>query len=1825
MNRSPRNQKPPTLKSLPVKSSPSKKRAGCGAPSTEPKVRHLEVQVCSIDYYLTPTTFNTARRTFGVNHDVQLPVIRIFGPNPAGQKCCLHIHGVFPYFFVGIPNALALEYTRNARNPKGLTLFASELKQALEQSMVAAHGRFAEKQTRFVHSTEVVAGRSFYGYHTAKQVFVKISVFNPTDVRRLAHQLQLGQVLGRSFQTYESHVPYLLQFFVDHDVSGMGNVTLEFAVPREAPSSRKDGRDRFGLNWESTRCAGLPLRSVPPANPAVAWPSSSSSSSSSSASTSQSPRKTSSGVPTQLLPTTVERQRTSTGDSITKLYKVSWCDVEADSAAPFIVREDFGPLQATPDGKSAFQYIPSLKLFWRQNEILRREYGLEAAVLPTLSATPKRTQTDHGSRYLNHFKNYLRARQRETEQRQPTQFPANRSNADDIRPQPNTCALARSHSMDSQCSTTSSSSQFGNSMETSQYSQEELDCVALLESMYDPAVGIASVQPGPSHAGDERAADPTRSSPTIIDDKHVESQPSIDSGLDACEQLRLLCTPLSQLQPGQLSNGRSSTVRSCLDCRLVSQDNDGDGQSNSDESDEELWNDVATATQQHWQASDSCSDAGELGSVDDQTSDLLYAGTGDRKYLEPLLSQGDDRSGGAAHKLHIRRCSSNPTLVFVPRDSPPSASALFASLGRHGLQHVVDPILQNSSHDVPPSVVQSKLRQFSPALVDGHDSLQVDDGRTPGTALLYAPGLCCFEPTFGPPRPLDLFCHAPTQRKTSIRFELEDTPSFIPAAQDTSTLPKEARDCVNAAVRAAAESGRATRRRYTHYTKMSSTLCGESESTDALSSLIQSPSTMGSDDSLPAGSRSKRKLKTSHGFKHSSIKPLSQHLLTMSVEVLCETKGGRLPDPASDGILAICYCFSKTVEKPACWTQGVIVQSRVCGSEQNDRPIGWICNNFDVQKTDSEHSLIQAFVNLVRTRDPDLIVGWEVQRSSLGFILKRASQIFEEDFHLDRELSRLFPTQPGDARHYNDEWGAKTGSDIHLVGREVFNVWRLMRGELTLSSYTLQNVAWETLRKRIPFFKPPVLHYWLTRCTQPAARERALEHGVRIASYTLRILEHLDFINRTSEFARMYGIDLMSVTTRGSQFRVEAVMLRILRRMAEQDDESFILLSPSREQVAHQRALEVIAMNLEPESAVYTAPVAVLDYQSLYPSIIISHNICFSTCLGRMTKPFPDNDADASSYFRSRLGVLESYSHSDHAIDGLDVERLPPFISDNGVAFVSAEQREGVLPRMLREILTMRVLVKDTLKAARARNDKVMVRILDSRQLGLKLLANVTYGYTAASFSGRMPCVEIADAIVQTGRTILSDTIRHAEANWRAKVVYGDTDSIFVHLPGQTLAGAFRVGAEIADACTGRHPYPVKLKLEKVYQPAILITKKRYAGYMYETAPMPGAQAPAVLDMKGVHAVRRDGFPALVKIMKRVLHILFQTLDLGTVRSYVERQCRKILNGTVSAQDLIFRKEVKMNYRVRPPHAVVAAKMALRDPMAMPLYGQRVPYVIVYGSQNARVLDLAMPPDEVLDCNFGESKPQDNATHIDEKEETPNFVTSKPNSSTHAVTSILDIAKQFWKERGNEPTAPQRRLSAQKQSDSSQKSFRQKYILNGRFYVNRITKALDSILKLCGQGNGIVVDCNAWTRRLAQEVVIRNRRFNFGASSEQLHGTHQGATLDSYFESHNCANCFAQTSLLFCEECRSHPQSLRANVMLRLANSERSAALLASRCSACADYRASTTIGDHGTEFGGMRCSSLDCPALYARRRALNQLRFASLSSSALDTSFAEE
>ncbi len=89
-----------------------------------------------------------------------------------------------------------------------------------------------------------------------------------------------------------------------------------------------------------------------------------------------------------------------------------------------------------------------------------------------------------------------------------------------------------------------------------------------------------------------------------------------------------------------------------------------------------------------------------------------------------------------------------------------------------------------------------------------------------------------------------------------------------------------------------------------------------------------------------------------------------------------------------------------------------------------------------------------------------------------------------------------------------------------------------------------------------------------------------------------------------------------------------------------------------------------------------------------------------------------------------------------------------------------------------------------------------------------------------------MPMAELADAIVQSGRSTLEWTMHFINNHpaWKAKVIYGDTDSVFVQLPGRSLDDAFVIGDEIAKEITCRQPEDVVLKFEKVYYPCILLT-----------------------------------------------------------------------------------------------------------------------------------------------------------------------------------------------------------------------------------------------------------------------------------------------------------------------------------------------------------------------------------------------------------------
>ncbi|KAF2861492.1 hypothetical protein K470DRAFT_256873 [Piedraia hortae CBS 480.64] len=672
-----------------------------------------------------------------------------------------------------------------------------------------------------------------------------------------------------------------------------------------------------------------------------------------------------------------------------------------------------------------------------------------------------------------------------------------------------------------------------------------------------------------------------------------------------------------------------------------------------------------------------------------------------------------------------------------------------------------------------------------------------------------------------------------------------------------------------------------------------------------------------------------------------SIQHVTGYMSTMSLEVHVNTRGEFAPDPEKDEIsMVVWYLSDEQIVQDQAFGGIVLLDGEGTLTKKVQKAVG---TSIDVHAEDEELELINWIVHIVRSYDPDVLTGYEVHNSSWGYLIERARIQYE--YKLPDELSRMKSKSHGRFGKDADRWGFTHTSAVTITGRHTINIWRALQGELALLQYTLENVTFQLLHRRIPRYSFATLTTWW-QGSSPRDLFKVIDYFVSRTKLDLELLEANEFIARTSEQARLLGVDFFSVTSRGSQFKVESLMFRIAK------PESFALVSPSRKQVGGQNALECLPLIMEPQSAFYTSPVLVLDFQSLYPSIMIAYNYCYSTCLGRVV-PWRGTNKLGFTNFERAPGLLELVK------DSLN-------IAPNGIMFVKPSVRKSLLAKMLGEILETRVMVKSGMKVDR--DDKVLQRLLNNRQLALKLIANVTYGYTSASFSGRMPCSEIADSIVQTGRETLEKAIAliHATERWGAEVVYGDTDSLFVHLNGRTREEAFRIGEEMAKTITETNPRPMKLKIEKVYHPCILLTKKRYVGFKYESLD----QKEPVFDAKGIETVRRDGTPAEQKIEEAALKILFRTSDLSQVKHYFQSQCTKIKSGSIGVQDFCFAKSVKLGtYADKgppPPGALIATRKMLRDPRAEPQYGERVPYVVIAGAPGSRLWERCVEPERLV-------------------------------------------------------------------------------------------------------------------------------------------------------------------------------------------------------------------------------------------------------------------
>lgn len=516
-------------------------------------------------------------------------------------------------------------------------------------------------------------------------------------------------------------------------------------------------------------------------------------------------------------------------------------------------------------------------------------------------------------------------------------------------------------------------------------------------------------------------------------------------------------------------------------------------------------------------------------------------------------------------------------------------------------------------------------------------------------------------------------------------------------------------------------------------------------------------------------------------------------MVVLSMELHCNTRKDLLPNPKFDAIQMIIWVADDIMTNAETEflnrLTGVIIvvsdslkeyssthlneKSTLLFSnhseefEQNKTKLSFICKSIptlpkdaQIQFVENEAALFDCFFGVIQSIDPDFLVGYENQGSSYGYFIKRGknlninclallsrmpnekpsfrnsstltvnsdilkdqNNLDDPDFALPRETNdgNIEKTDPGDI-------------GIYITGRTFFNLWQIMKSEIKLLNYSIQNVVEEVLKRRLPKFSCSQLTRWF-REQYPShhTMPKTIAHIHQLALCNVLLLEKFDLLRKLSESARLYGIDLYSVLNRGSQYRVEAALLLKARSLG------YILLSPSRQKVANQAPMEVIPLVMEPRSQFYSDPVIVLDFQSLYPSMMIAYNLCFSTCLGKLRSGAAGNEETTSrlgvSYYPESISAVNNSLHIKQVNDlehiVLDNQILnkdnAPYIAPNGSIFCSKTIRQGILPMMVKEMLDTRIMVKRSLKKhCISSKNKVLEKVLDARQLAIKLLANVT-------------------------------------------------------------------------------------------------------------------------------------------------------------------------------------------------------------------------------------------------------------------------------------------------------------------------------------------------------------------------------------------------------------------------------------------------------------------------------------------------------------------
>ena len=544
-----------------------------------------------------------------------------------------------------------------------------------------------------------------------------------------------------------------------------------------------------------------------------------------------------------------------------------------------------------------------------------------------------------------------------------------------------------------------------------------------------------------------------------------------------------------------------------------------------------------------------------------------------------------------------------------------------------------------------------------------------------------------------------------------------------------------------------------------------------------------------------------------------------------------------------------------------------------------------------VEVVGDEREMLQRFAQIVEERDVDILLGYNTDLFDFPYMRERA-KILKVKLRLGRDGSEITSRK------------RRFATVTRIRGRPHIDVYTMIDflatiGTIRLIHYTLENVyKYFTGKDKLDIEFTDICNAW------DKGGEKAktfLKYSMSDADATLEIgLELLPMFFELTRVVRQSPFDVSRMTP--GQL-VEWLLIAEAFNVGE--------LVPARpvgeEFVERAEETYVGAYVMEPEKGLHE-DIVVFDFRSLYPSIIVTHNIDPSTLDCKCCKP-------------SEATVVPELGHR------------------------FCKKRRGFIPTTLERIIKERVKVKEELK--KYKRDSREYRSLDAKQWAYKIIANSFYGMLGYP-RARWYFKRCAESVTSFGRHYIHKTIEMAR-NSGFEVVYGDTDSLLCKLNGKSRDDAKRFLEQVNESLPGI----IELELEGFYKRGVFVTKKRYA-MIDEDGRMV---------VKGLEFVRRDWAALAKRTQEAVLEAILRDGSKEKAAQIVRDATKNIYEGKVDLDDLIIYTQLTMpieQYRAIGPHVAAAKKLKAKGVQIEP--GMMIAYIEAKGPGS--ISERAIPVDD---------------------------------------------------------------------------------------------------------------------------------------------------------------------------------------------------------------------------------------------------------------------